>query len=295
MSNPVIRIWCCDLWIGLDVEHAYARILSTAICGIDYLRLSMGLNLHVGYATRPLEWTVRRDMPEAPPTRTNDVLVLIPAWNEAAHISAIVEAAAEFLPVLVVDDGSVDETPQLSAIAGATVIRHEENLGKGRALVTGFQWGVKEGYNAIISLDADGQHDPVEIPNFLTAYESHAGDLIIGRRDFRQMPFPNAWANPIGSFLLSLALGQRIYDNQSGYRLYTRRLLEALDLQSSGFELEVEVIAQAITKGFRIGWVKIRTIYGTGKKSYFHPWHDSIRFFKMVGYAYRSRRGNGKE
>jgi glycosyltransferase involved in cell wall biosynthesis len=219
-----------------------------------------------------------------------NALVLIPAWNEAAHIVPVVEGASAWLPVLVVDDGSDDETSQLAKRAGAEVVRHAKNLGKGRSLVSGFQWGLQQGYEAIVTLDADGQHDPAEIPKFLEAYAEKAGDLIIGRRSFREMPFPNGWANPIGSFLLSLALRERIYDNQSGYRLHTRTLLEAVDLRSTGFDLEVEIIVEAICKDFNLGWVDIRTIYGTGKKSYFHPWHDTLRFLGMVRYAYRRRR-----
>jgi hypothetical protein len=103
------------------------------------------------------------------------------------------------------------------------------------------------------------------------------------------MPFPNSFGNPIGSFLLSKALRQRIYDNQSGYRLHPRHLLEALDLKTGGFELEVEVIIQAVCKGMRIGWVDIRTIYGINKVSYFHPIHDSLRFIGMIWHAYRYR------
>lgn len=222
------------------------------------------------------------------------VLALIPAWNEAAYIAPVVKATGEQLPVLVVDDGSTDDTPSLAAAAGASVVRHERNQGKGQALVTGFAWALGQGYRAVLTLDADGQHDPVEIPKFLDAYQMDLGDLIIGRRDFQQMPFPNRFANPIGSRLLSIALKQRIHDNQCGYRLHTQRLLETLDLKTTGFELEVEVVIQAVCKGMRIGWVPIRTIYSTGKESYFHPFHDTRRFLGMVWHAYQYRRRSDK-
>jgi len=218
------------------------------------------------------------------------VFALIPAWNEEAYIVPVVEATGSQLPVLVADDGSTDETPSLAAAAGATVVRHGKNQGKGQALVTGFNWALEHGYQAVLTLDADGQHDPVDIPKFINAYRIDSGDLIIGRRDFHQMPFPNRFANPIGSRLLSIALKQRIQDNQCGYRLHTRRLLEALDLKKTGFELEVEVVIQAVCKGMRIGWVPISTIYSTGKVSYFHPFHDSRRFLGMVWHAYQCRR-----
>jgi glycosyltransferase involved in cell wall biosynthesis len=222
------------------------------------------------------------------------ILGLIPAWNEAAFIGPVVAAARERIPVLVVDDGSGDETPIIAEESGATVVRHPENRGKGEALLTGFSWAKEHHYQAVLTLDADGQHDPAEIPQFLKVYETGAFDLIIGRRKFDQMPFPNRFANPIGSRLLSIALNQKIYDNQSGFRLHTRRLLDALDLTTTGFELEVEVIIQAVCLGMRIGWIPIRTIYGTGKVSYFHPIHDTRRFLGMVWHAYQYRKNYAK-
>ncbi|HEY72111.1 MAG TPA: glycosyltransferase family 2 protein [Thermoflexia bacterium] len=225
------------------------------------------------------------------------VLALIPAWNEAARVGPVVEATRAHLPVLVVDDGSHDETSAVAEAAGATVVRHPQNQGKGAALMTGFTWALEHGYEAVITLDADGQHDPDEISKFLAAYEAGAGDLIIGRRDFDQMPFPRNYTNRIfGSRLLSWALGVHIHDSQSGYRLYGRRLLEKLNLATTGFELEVEVIIQAVcwrpqqSRGMRIGWVEIRTIYGVGEVSYFHPLKDSARFLAMVWRAWRRRR-----
>jgi glycosyltransferase involved in cell wall biosynthesis len=224
-----------------------------------------------------------------PRQNESPILALIPAWNEGGRIGPIVEATRAHLPVLVVDDGSRDGTAAEAERAGATVVRHSQNQGKGVALMTGFAWALEHGCEAVLTLDADGQHDPADILKFLAAHESGAGDLIIGRRDFGQMPFPRSWANPFGSWLLSHALGARIYDNQSGYRLYSRRLLEEAELTASGFEMEVEVIARALRKGMRIGWVDVRTIYGIGKVSHFHPIKDSIRFLQMVWWAWQQR------
>jgi glycosyltransferase involved in cell wall biosynthesis len=215
------------------------------------------------------------------------VLALIPAWNEAARIGPIVEVTRAYLPVLVVDDGSSDETFAVAEVHGAKVVSHSQNQGKGVALTTGFAWALEQGYEAVLTLDADGQHNPTDIPRFLAAREDDAGDLIIGRRDFGKIPFPRSWANPFGSWLLSTALDTRIYDNQSGYRLYSRRLLETLELTTTGFELEVEVIVQAVCQGMRIGWVDIETIYDIDKTSYFHPIKDSFRFFQMAWWARR--------
>ncbi|MGD2143236.1 MAG: glycosyltransferase family 2 protein [Anaerolineae bacterium] len=217
-------------------------------------------------------------------------VALIPAWNEGTRLGPVVETAGQHLPVLVVDDGSTDDTAAVAQRAGAAVLSHAQNQGKGMALMTGFEWALERGYGAVVTLDADGQHDPHDIPEFMREYEAGDWDLIIGERDFSEMPFPRGYSNPFGSWMLSLALGQRIRDNQSGFRLHDRRLLETLNLTSSGFELEVEVIIQAVCQGMTIGWVEIRTIYGIDKTSYFHPLKDSARFLAMVWHAWSQRR-----
>lgn len=217
-------------------------------------------------------------------------VVLIPAWNEADRIGPVVRTARRHLPVLVVDDGSADDTARAAEAAGAVVLRHDRNQGKGAALQSGFAWVLGQGYDAVVTLDADGQHDPDEVPRFLQAWSQDGADLLIGRRDFSRMPFPRGWINPFGSWLLSLALRHPIPDNQCGYRLYPRPLLGALELSSRGFEFEVEAIVQAVCLGFQVRWIAIRTIYSTGKVSYFHPIKDTLRFLWMVGRAYRARR-----
>lgn len=221
--------------------------------------------------------------------RDKAILALIPAWNEAPRLGPVVEATRRHLPVLVVDDGSDDDTVTVAERAGATVVSHIRNQGKGVALLTGFHWALDRGYDGVVTLDADGQHEPDDIPRFLSAYETGRWDLIIGRRRFDQMPFPRGYTNPFGSWLLSLALGERIPDNQSGFRLHDRRLLETLNLTTTGFELEVELIVQAVCQDMRVGWVEIRTIYA-GETSYFHPVKDSARFLRMVWRAWRCRR-----
>lgn len=218
------------------------------------------------------------------------ILALIPAWNEGPRLRPVVEATQLYLPVLVVDDGSRDETPAVAERAGAIVVSHERNRGKGVALMTGFDWALERGWDAVLTLDADGQHDPSDIPKFLDAHQAGGWDLIIGKRRFEEMPFPRRYTNPLGSWLLSLALNERILDNQSGFRLHDRGLLEVLDLSTTGFELEVELIIQAVCQEMRIGWVEIRTIYGIDKTSYFHPVKDSARFLAMVWRAWRRRR-----
>jgi glycosyltransferase involved in cell wall biosynthesis len=218
-----------------------------------------------------------------------NILALIPAYNERAHIQTVVSAACAHAPTLVVDDGSGDDTAALAAQAGATVIRQSPNQGKGAALHAGFAWGLEHGYEAVLTLDADGQHDPAEIPAFVQAFEQHAGDLIIGRRTFTQMPPIREWANATGSRLLSWALGQPILDNQSGYRLHSRALLATVKLTTTRFDAEVEMLVQAVAHGLQLGWVPIRTIYAD-EVSHINPLLDTARFLRVVWWAWRTRR-----
>ncbi|MEJ2012743.1 MAG: glycosyltransferase family 2 protein [Anaerolineales bacterium] len=218
------------------------------------------------------------------------VLVLIPAWNEAGRIGAVIKPLQERFPILVVDDGSEDGTALVAESLKAEVIRHSRNQGKGVALMTGFEWALAHDYEAVLTLDADGQHDPCEAGKFIAAFRAGAGELIIGRRNFRRMPFPRSTANAIGSWMLTRVLRTPVFDNQSGYRLYSRTLLQALNLTRHGFELEVEAVVQAIDHGFRIGWVDIDTIYDVDKESYFHPIRDTLKFLALLWAVARERR-----
>ncbi len=217
-------------------------------------------------------------------------LALIPAWNEAGRLKPVLDKVIGYLPVLVVDDGSSDESLQVAEASGATVVRHLVNRGKGAALLTGFQWALDHGYDGVVTLDADGQHNPDEIPTLVEAQEQTGADLVIGRRDFSLMPFPRSVTNPFGSWLLSLVLGQPIYDNQCGFRLYRRPVLELAGKDAVGFEFEVDIIAQAVGAGLGLAWVDVATIYDTGKVSYFHPVKDSARFLAAVWRAWRNAR-----
>jgi glycosyltransferase involved in cell wall biosynthesis len=210
------------------------------------------------------------------------VLALIPAYNEAAHVGSVVALVRAHLPVLVVDDGSTDDTAARAEKAGAVVLRQVPNQGKGVALRSGFRWALDEGYDAVLTLDADGQHDPAEIPRFLQAHAATGADLIIGARDFSQMPFIRRLSNTVGRWSFSWAIAQPIRDNQSGFRMIGRRLLEALlDSDETGFEFEVEVIVTCVLGGFALEWVPIQTIYA-GERSHIRPWHHTVNFFRVV-------------
>jgi glycosyltransferase involved in cell wall biosynthesis len=211
-----------------------------------------------------------------------DILAVIPAFNEASQIEAVARLAARHLHVLVVDDGSTDRTTALARGAGAVVVRQTINQGKGAALRRGFRYAIDAGCRAVVTLDADGQHDPQEIPAFLAAFDARPSELIVGARDYSAMPLVRRCSNTIGRWAFSWALGRRIPDNQSGYRLIGRRLMQdLLESQESGFEFEVEMIALAVRRGYPIDWVPIRTIYA-GEKSHIQPLRHVVNFFRVV-------------
>ena len=210
------------------------------------------------------------------------ILALIPAHNESTRIGPVIDGVRQYLPVLVVDDGSSDDTSEVARRHGATVVRQEPNQGKGAALLNGFGQFLAGEYDAVITLDADGQHDPVEIPLFMDKYQKDHSDLIIGKRNFREMPFPRNFSNTIGTWMLSNAMGQHIPDNQSGYRLHSRRLVESvINSQERGFEFEVEIIFMCVLRGFELAWVPIRTIYA-GQASHIKPLPHIKQFFRIT-------------
>jgi glycosyltransferase involved in cell wall biosynthesis len=235
------------------------------------------------------------------------VLALIPAHDEEPRIAAVVRAAGAHLPILVVDDGSSDATARVAREAGAEVLEERPNAGKGAALRAGFRHALAAGYDGVLTLDGDGQHDPAEIPLFLAAFtaarpsDGPAGgradhpdaarpDLVVGRRDFSHMPPARRLANTVGGHAFSWAVGASVPDNQSGYRLVGRRLMAA-SLQSTehGFEFEVEILATCIARGWRVAWVPIRTIY-TGGPSHIRPAAHARHFFRAVAAARRTVR-----
>ena len=220
------------------------------------------------------------------------ITALIPAYQEGPRIWAVVEAVARHLPVVVVDDGSTDDTAERAEAAGATVLRQNPNAGKGAALRTGFGHALAAGSIAVVTLDADGQHDPAEIPAFLAEFRERRPGLIVGRRDFSEMPLVRRLSNVLGGAAVSVALGQGVPDNQSGYRLIGRELMRAmLASEESGFEFEVEMIARCIALDLPIGWVPIRTIYA-GEPSHIQPWRHVTEFLRVTRKARQIVRGD---
>ena len=219
------------------------------------------------------------------------IVAVIPGYNEGPRIGEVVRGAAAQLPVLVVDDGSRDDTAAQARAAGATVIEQRPNQGKGAALRAGFRRALADGADAVLTLDADGQHHPAEIPAFLLAWAvAPPPDLVIGRRNFRAMPPIRRLSNVLGGRAFSWAVGRPIPDNQSGYRLVSRRIMEAtLASAEGGFEFEVEMITTCIRLGGTIAWVPIRTIYA-GEPSHIRPLAHLRSFIRIVRKARREVR-----
>ena len=218
-----------------------------------------------------------------------EIIALMPAYNEARFIASVVQHVAQFVPIVVIDDGSNDGTGDIAEAAGATVVKHTTNQGKGKALNTGFDYAVAGGVSAAITIDADGQHDPEEIPAFIQAFREDRGDVIIGQRTFSRMPLKSRFGNRIGTWLLSLAMGRHIPDNQSGYRLVRREVMQVIRPSSTRFEAEVELLLRAQLAGFRVVWIPIKTIYNE-KVSHYRPIRDSVLFLKMVWRIGQARR-----
>ena len=217
---------------------------------------------------------------------------VIPAYREEAFIGAVVQVLQGHVdPVVVVDDGSPDGTAAAAERAGAVVLRHERNRGKGAAIQTGLNFLAGTGVERFFLLDGDGQHDPAEIPRFLDAAERTGADLIVGNRmnDLSSMPLIRRWTNQFMSWQISSVCGQKLPDSQCGYRLARRELIPLLMRCSTGFDFETETLLLACREGYRIAFVPIRTIY-RDETSKIRPVRDTIRYFKLMA-RYRKRAG----
>ena len=213
------------------------------------------------------------------------IIAVIPAYNSAAALSCLLPAVkARLSDIVVVDDGSTDETSLVSSRGSARIIKHDANRGKGAALKTGFAYALDNGYDLIITLDSDGQHDPGYIPLFLQAYNKTGADLIIGSRAGNKgnMPRDRRFSNWVTSRILSLLLKKPIEDSQCGYRLISRKLLESISLESEKFELETEMIIKAVRAGIEIEFLPIEVKYEKAFPTHISRFVDTLRWCRKV-------------
>src|SRR5882724_9593471 len=210
---------------------------------------------------------------------------IIPAYREEKHIGDVVRRTRQQLDhVLVVDDGSNDQTAQRAREAGAEVIVHSQNRGKGEAIKTGLRHWLDRQFTHVIVLDADGQHLPEEIDRFMAAAASSAGcSFFIGNRmnNLTGMPFIRRVVNRYMSKRISGFCGQKIPDTQCGYRMLDRQLIPELLGGANRFDYETEMLIIASRKGYRIESVPITTVY-SDEVSKIQPMRDALRFFRLM-------------
>lgn len=210
--------------------------------------------------------------------------VLIPANNEEMLIGHLVEEVKKNgLDCLVVDDGSTDKTKEEAERAGARVISHHRNLGKGVSLRDGFKKAMEDGYDFIIIMDGDGQHHPDELAHFIKAAERGDAAVILGNRmgDPKGMPLKRKVTNWVMSSLISFIAGQRMPDTQCGYRLIKTDVLRSVPLITDKYEIESEILIGASKAGFKIKSIPIKSIYGK-QKSHIRPFVDTARFISFI-------------
>jgi glycosyltransferase involved in cell wall biosynthesis len=216
---------------------------------------------------------------------TERVIALVPAYNEAAHVGEVVaKTSSHVVEVVVIDDSSTDDTATIARRAGAKVFRHEQNRGKGGAIITGLDYFSRSDAGFAVLLDADGQHDPADIARFVETAQREQADIVVGSRmgDTRGMPLVRKWTNYWTSWVTSKLARQRIPDSQCGFRLLRREVLKDLKLSTARFETETEMLIQAGRAGHKIVSIPIRTVYESGRASRIRPFRDTVLFFKLV-------------
>ncbi len=221
--------------------------------------------------------------PGASAVNRTTVAAVIPAYFEEKHVGDVVERTLKQVDrVLVVDDGSTDATSEKARAAGADVVQHERNLGKGETIKTGLRYWRERGVPHVVILDADGQHLPEEIARFIAAAPGGAA-LLIGTRmnDVRQMPLVRRMVNRYMSRRISRVCGQDVPDTQCGFRMLSADVIPSLLEGAARFEYETEALFIVSRNGGKIESVPITTVYGDEVSS-IHPVRDSIRFLKLM-------------
>jgi glycosyltransferase involved in cell wall biosynthesis len=211
--------------------------------------------------------------------RRMEICLIIPAYNAEKSILAVVhEALATGLPLLVVDDGSTDATAAVVRKLPLTIVSHPRNLGKGMALRTGFDWTLSRGFDGAVTLDADGQHEVAAVRFLADSARSRGIDILIASRfsQFEEMAGLRSYWNRFGVWCLQKRTGFTINDSQSGFRYYSAALLRQLRLESTGYDLEMEILLKAWRGRFVIGSVPIAARVADGRAtSHYRPVRDT--------------------
>jgi len=195
------------------------------------------------------------------------ILACIPAFNEGKVIGEVIKKCLKFSDqVVVCDDGSTDDTYEIADAAGAHVIRHDVNIGKGEALRTLFKFAIHSKNDIVVTIDGDGQFLPEEIPKLVSDIEEKKSDIVIGYRfdDATDMPNYRRFGNKMLDKMANMVTELSVSDTQSGYRAYSKDVIEKLNFNIKGFGADVEILIDAANKGFRISEQKVTVIYNTG-------------------------------
>lgn len=213
------------------------------------------------------------------------VVCIIPAFNEEKYICNVVKVAKQFVDVVVVvDDGSEDNTFNRAKECGAIVLKHEKNLGKGAALRTGFQYAMENDADVIVTLDGDMQHDPLEIPRFLEKIREEKVGIVVGSRfleKIKRMPLQRRLSNFITTKILNKVFNVPVTDSQSGFRAFKRKVLEEVTFRDNRYGAETEILIEARRKGFNIAEVPISVKY-EGQKSKIRPVRETFSWIRLI-------------
>ncbi len=213
----------------------------------------------------------------------NNIAAVIPFYNERRTIKEVVINTLKYVDkIFAVDDGSTDESAsEIIDIENVHLIEITKNKGKGFALKRGFESAVLEKFDYVVTLDADLQHNPDEIPALISEIENY--DIVIGNRlkNLKDMPPQRKLSNKLTSFLLSVKTGQKILDSQCGFRVYRADVIKNVSTKENGFEAETEILIKSAKAGFKIGFAGVSTIYGD-EKSKMRPVKTTIGFIKLL-------------
>ena len=211
-------------------------------------------------------------------TDPRHICAVIPTYNNGGTVADVVRGVLrQGLPVIVVDDGSTDDTAQRLEGLEIDKVRHTKNQGKGRALKSGLEEARRLGYRFALTLDADGQHDPVDIPALVAAAGPRT--LVIGSRNLTAegMPAGNTFANRFSNFWFTVQTGRKLPDTQTGFRVYPLEDIPSLKLLTSRYEAELALLVFSAWKNLRIVPVPVRVYYPEDRVSHFRPFGDFAR------------------
>jgi len=212
---------------------------------------------------------------------SSDTAILIPSYNSNKQLQKLIHQIKEQYKnqIIVIDDGS----PQSVELEynDISLIQNESNRGKGLSLKRGFDFARQKGFNHVVTMDSDLQHDPEELSVFLDSKSNL--DFVLGYRERnRNMPISRKFSNWITSLIISSLTGVKIIDSQCGYRRYSLRAIDNIRFLETGFQFESEVLIKGVNACSKVGQVKVSTIYDKNNKSYIKHFSDTLKFIRLI-------------